>query len=743
MSGYDGNGTFVRAHNWSSDAANAIDITASRFDAEDDAFAAALSNCILRDGQGKPTADIPWNNHRLTGLGAPTDPTDAVTKGYIDVPNVQTPAEIATGVTPTNTIYLSPIGVYVRRFGVVGDGTVDDTAAMALAISSNQPLDIGQLTVRITTRLAFNKANQHVYARGGSFKFDGPSTDRLMDITAIGVEFHGVKFDANAKQVKGALIYVASNAARPKFPGCRFTNINGTHVGGATSNDSNQQYAVLISPYGVEGFSFTDCIFDELYNDNSGVNGTTPQAGLGFVGGIFILTDDWASPDTQQTVPTSGVISNCLFKNIITHLGAGLSSDDQVEFNDGDGVRFYGSGVTTTELYIKIDKCVFYNCSKRAVKNSQASGTMVTNITVTATSDLQYPMVTAVKVDGPNQIVENVNISSPTLAPIVAMIQSHDCTNLRVSKVVADRCQSMWLLTPTSTAVVSQGWRIEDIQCTSVSVNGFISSSVGASFVDCIFDGVTCEAASGVHNLAAIQIVANTPQVEVEFKSLRVINGDVKIIGYGWKLNGYQEINDASYTGFSSTISLLEAGLDVGTTVAKSSHVDGYQLNIRAIPNGYLAAGRPYLWLFYGQDVKVNNFKVSTPASLPTTFSHGSFGGGNDIAVNDFEYDGYGTITAGIIAGPHRRVSMRGMRRIGNNVANAEFLNINNCEDCEISDVFDGRNAAAGTIVISGGTVSAGHTYAYIIDGVRSLTTAANVVTDGGTFAHQANVQKF
>lgn len=56
MGAFNGSGLFVRSYNWVNDAANGIDITASRVDTEDDGFAAALSNCITRDGQGKATA---------------------------------------------------------------------------------------------------------------------------------------------------------------------------------------------------------------------------------------------------------------------------------------------------------------------------------------------------------------------------------------------------------------------------------------------------------------------------------------------------------------------------------------------------------------------------------------------------------------------------------------------------------------------------------------------------------------
>lgn len=78
MPGFDGAGTFVRTYNWTQDAANAIPILAARFDTEDNGFAAGLSNAICRDGQSIISANIPFNNKRITGLGDPTANGDAL-----------------------------------------------------------------------------------------------------------------------------------------------------------------------------------------------------------------------------------------------------------------------------------------------------------------------------------------------------------------------------------------------------------------------------------------------------------------------------------------------------------------------------------------------------------------------------------------------------------------------------------------------------------------------------------------
>lgn len=81
---FDGSGNFNRVMNWVSDALANIKIVATRHDSEDDNFASGLSNCLTKDGQTQPTANIPLNGKKIVNLAAPTVATDAATKGYTD-----------------------------------------------------------------------------------------------------------------------------------------------------------------------------------------------------------------------------------------------------------------------------------------------------------------------------------------------------------------------------------------------------------------------------------------------------------------------------------------------------------------------------------------------------------------------------------------------------------------------------------------------------------------------------------
>lgn len=82
---YNGTGTFVLIHNWTNEAAANTPILPGEFDEQEQDVATALSNCITRDGQGSPAADIPWNNFGITGLRAPVLAGDAANKGYVDI----------------------------------------------------------------------------------------------------------------------------------------------------------------------------------------------------------------------------------------------------------------------------------------------------------------------------------------------------------------------------------------------------------------------------------------------------------------------------------------------------------------------------------------------------------------------------------------------------------------------------------------------------------------------------------
>lgn len=135
---YDGNGNFVRVHNWTADAANALDINATEMDAEDNGFASGLSNAVTRDGQGKMTVDFLPNADNTLNLGSGSKRWASINGVPIPAANVpwnfypQTAQEATAGVTPVAFFYQPGD---IRRYGGLGDGTTDNYTAFVNAIN--------------------------------------------------------------------------------------------------------------------------------------------------------------------------------------------------------------------------------------------------------------------------------------------------------------------------------------------------------------------------------------------------------------------------------------------------------------------------------------------------------------------------------------------------------------------------------------------------------------------------------
>lgn len=81
---WSGSGSFTRNYSWVTDAANGIDITASRVDADtNDITATGFGNCLTRDGQGIATAVLPMGGFRHTGVGNGVARTDYAAMGQL------------------------------------------------------------------------------------------------------------------------------------------------------------------------------------------------------------------------------------------------------------------------------------------------------------------------------------------------------------------------------------------------------------------------------------------------------------------------------------------------------------------------------------------------------------------------------------------------------------------------------------------------------------------------------------
>lgn len=132
---FNGSGTFNLIYNWQNDAAQGLNISSSRMEAQEQDIAAGLSLCITKDGQQTPTASLPMGGFRLTNMGNATAQGNAVSVQDVQNSSVTTLTTVAG--TDTITANTAPsIGAYAanQRFQFMPAGA-NTTNAVTLNIN--------------------------------------------------------------------------------------------------------------------------------------------------------------------------------------------------------------------------------------------------------------------------------------------------------------------------------------------------------------------------------------------------------------------------------------------------------------------------------------------------------------------------------------------------------------------------------------------------------------------------------
>jgi hypothetical protein len=80
---FNGSGTFAVLYSWVTDRNNGTKILASKQDEQWADVAAALTLCMLKDGQQTPTANLTLGGFKITNLGDASSATDAVNVQYL------------------------------------------------------------------------------------------------------------------------------------------------------------------------------------------------------------------------------------------------------------------------------------------------------------------------------------------------------------------------------------------------------------------------------------------------------------------------------------------------------------------------------------------------------------------------------------------------------------------------------------------------------------------------------------
>lgn len=139
---WNGSGTFTGIYNWSDDKANGIKIRADRHTEQDNTFIAGINNCIAKDGQNTPTANLPMATYKHTNIADATERNEYLSMGQFQDNEgkyyVTTGSSNAYVVTPTPAItaYVAGLSFYINpNFSNTGAATLNVSGLGTKAIT--------------------------------------------------------------------------------------------------------------------------------------------------------------------------------------------------------------------------------------------------------------------------------------------------------------------------------------------------------------------------------------------------------------------------------------------------------------------------------------------------------------------------------------------------------------------------------------------------------------------------------
>ena len=194
--GWDGSGNFTRTDGnrvgstvWAQARDAGSDVDAAPMDTHDQDIADGLENCITRDGQNSPSANLPMNSHKHTGVADAVDETEYAAYGQLLA--LVSPFVGATSVGGTATaITLTPtpaITSYTTGKGFSFFIETTNTGPVTLAVSG-----LAAVGLRRSDGTAFTSGDlvvgRHVVAvyNGANFRTNiAPPTDAAITLSDI------------------------------------------------------------------------------------------------------------------------------------------------------------------------------------------------------------------------------------------------------------------------------------------------------------------------------------------------------------------------------------------------------------------------------------------------------------------------------------------------------------------------------------------------------------------------------
>lgn len=198
---WNGTGTFSRGNGvhsgsttWAQDAAAGTKIGSALHDTHDQDLATGINNCLAKDGQNSPTANIPMNSHKFTGLAVGSATGDSARYGQtITAAAINSSTNVLTLTRADGDITVDLTSIVIGgSFGNLTDKTVNETVTGTWTF---QPPTIFQAFIQIGSGTKYwvfdytdNYARMLLEAAGPGFNIDVVA-EKFYYVDALGVQY--------------------------------------------------------------------------------------------------------------------------------------------------------------------------------------------------------------------------------------------------------------------------------------------------------------------------------------------------------------------------------------------------------------------------------------------------------------------------------------------------------------------------------------------------------------------------
>jgi len=166
-------GIYTRARDFTDDEANGIKMLSANFDEEHDEIEAGINNCLTKDGQNSPSADLPMSTHKHTGVG-----DAALRNQYASMGQVQdgagkyattsgTSTAYTLALTPSLTAYSDGLVVFFKAHASnTASSTMDiDSLGTATIYKNLSVLEADDITLNRVYMLVYYTSAFHLFSQ--------------------------------------------------------------------------------------------------------------------------------------------------------------------------------------------------------------------------------------------------------------------------------------------------------------------------------------------------------------------------------------------------------------------------------------------------------------------------------------------------------------------------------------------------------------------------------------------------